>query len=75
VSYCSRVHYLKVSTEGAVRVDLAGEPAGNVTAKEAGFAQRRLIAKKAAAGKPTSKAFSNAELLAKGSIRRYWGSP
>jgi hypothetical protein len=53
-SYCNSVHYFKVSTKGAVRVDLAGEPAGNVTAKEAEFVQRRLIAKKAAAGKPTS---------------------
>jgi hypothetical protein len=30
-SYCNSLHYLKVSTECAVRVDLAGEPAGNVT--------------------------------------------
>ena len=34
-SYCNNVHYLKASTEGAVRIDLAGEPAGTVTATEA----------------------------------------
>jgi sRNA-binding protein len=54
------VHYLKASTEGAIRVDLAVTPAGSVTVKEAEFAQRRLIAKRAAAGKPTSEAFRNA---------------
>jgi ProQ/FINO family len=65
-SYCNSMHYLKASTEGGLRVDLAGEPAGNVTAKEAEFAQRRLIAKKAAAGKPTSTVFSNAPSLSNG---------
>jgi sRNA-binding protein len=27
-SYCNSVHYLRASTEGAVRIDLAGDPAG-----------------------------------------------
>jgi ProP effector len=31
-SYCNSVHYLRASTEGAVRIDLTGEPAGTVTA-------------------------------------------
>jgi len=44
-SYCNSVHYLKVSTEGTVRIDIAGEPAGDVTAKEAESARQRLAAK------------------------------
>ena len=59
-SYCNSVHYLRASTEGAIRVDLAGAPAGSVSAKEAEFAHRRLIAKRAAAGQPASEAFTNA---------------
>ena len=31
-SYCNSVHYLRASTEGAVRIGLTGEPAGTVTA-------------------------------------------
>jgi sRNA-binding protein len=33
---------LEASTKGATRIDLAGNPAGNVTAKEAEAAKRRL---------------------------------
>jgi sRNA-binding protein len=58
--YCTSAHYLKASTVGAIRVDLGGLPAGSVTAKEAEFAHRRLIAKRTAAGKPASEAFRNA---------------
>jgi len=45
-SYCNSVHYLKASTQGTVRIDIAGEPAGDVTAQEAESAQQRLAAKK-----------------------------
>jgi ProP effector len=65
-SYCNSVQYLRASAVGAIRVDLAGAPAGSVTAKEAEFAHRRLIAKRAAAGKPTSEAFSNAASTSRG---------
>lgn len=34
-SYCHSVQYLQASVEGAARLNLAGEPAGTVTAKEA----------------------------------------
>lgn len=49
--YCNSEGYLQASTEGAVRIDLAGAAAGEVTAKEAASALRRLakVAKKAAA--------------------------
>jgi sRNA-binding protein len=49
--YCNSEGYLRSSIEGAVRIDLAGTAAGEVTAKEAASALRRLakIAKKAAA--------------------------
>jgi sRNA-binding protein len=45
-SYCNSAHYLKASTQGTVRIDIAGEPAGDVTAQEAESAQQRLAAKK-----------------------------
>jgi ProP effector len=41
-SYCNSVHYLGASTEGAMRIDLTGEPAGTVTATEARHATERL---------------------------------
>jgi ProP effector len=44
-SYCNSVHYLRASTEGAVRIDLAGEPAGAVTATQARHATEGLAAK------------------------------
>jgi ProP effector len=44
-SYCNSVHYLRASTEGAVRIDLAGEPAGTVTATQARHATEGLAAK------------------------------
>jgi len=44
-SYCHSVQYLHASVEGAARLDLAGDPVGAVTAKEAESAQRRLVAK------------------------------
>jgi ProP effector len=40
--YCNSKSYLEVSTEDATRIDLAGNPAGNVTAKEAEAAKRRI---------------------------------
>jgi sRNA-binding protein len=43
-SYCTSVHYLKASTEGALRIGLAGEPVGAVTAAEAQYATDRLLA-------------------------------
>jgi ProP effector len=43
-TYCNSEYYLKASTEGAVRIDLAGEPAGTVTATEARHATEGLAA-------------------------------
>jgi ProP effector len=42
-SYCNRVQYLKATMEGAVRIDLAGKPAGTVTAVEAEHAKQKLV--------------------------------
>jgi ProP effector len=53
--YCHSVHYLRASTEGAVRIDLAGEPAGTVTAAEARYATERLLALPKVAAAPASK--------------------
>ena len=41
-TYCSSANYLAACTEGAVRVDLAGEPAGSVTGAEAEHAVQAL---------------------------------
>jgi sRNA-binding protein len=41
-SYCNSLHYLRASTEGAVRIDLAGSPSGTVTATEARHAMEAL---------------------------------
>jgi ProP effector len=54
-AYCNRVHYLKASTEGAMRIDLAGEPAGTVTATEALHAREALAALAKASARGTSK--------------------
>jgi sRNA-binding protein len=43
-SYCHTVPYLTASTEGAVRIDLAGGSAGAVTATEAQHAMEELAA-------------------------------
>jgi len=40
--YTSRLMYLQSLVEGAVRIDLDGSPAGEVTAKEAEFAAARF---------------------------------
>jgi ProP effector len=53
-AYCNSVHYLKASTEGAARIDLAGEAAGTVTATEAYHARERLAALPKARPKGTS---------------------
>ena len=54
-SYCNSVHYLRASTEGTVRIDLAGEPAGTVTATQARHATERLAALAKIAAKRASK--------------------
>jgi ProP effector len=54
-SYCNGVHYLKGSKEGAARFDLAGEPAGAVTAAEAESARKRLTTRAEAAAKPAGE--------------------
>jgi ProQ/FINO family len=41
-SYCSGVHYLRATTEGAIRIDLAGIASGTVTATEARHAAEAL---------------------------------
>jgi ProP effector len=48
-AYCNSAQYLKASFEGAVRIDLAGEPAGAVTPTEAHHA-REALAKSSAKG-------------------------
>jgi ProP effector len=48
-SYCNSVHYLRASADGAVRIDLAGAPAGTVIATEALHAKEAL----ATLAKPT----------------------
>jgi ProP effector len=40
--YCLNFHYLAACSEGAVRIDLDGEPCGSVTAEEAACAKERL---------------------------------
>jgi ProP effector len=57
-SYCNSVHYLRASTEGAVRIDLAGEPAGTVTATQARHATEGLAALAKIAAKRASKVAS-----------------
>jgi ProP effector len=57
-SHCNGVHYLRASTEGAVRIDLTGEPAGTVTATEARHATEGLVALAKAAAKRASKVAS-----------------
>jgi len=57
-SYCNSVHYLRVSTEGAMRIDLTGEPAGAVTATEARHATERLAVLAKVAAKRAGKVAS-----------------
>jgi sRNA-binding protein len=57
-SYCNSVHYLRASTEGAVRIDLTGEPAGTVTANEARHATERLAVLAKVAAKRAGKVAS-----------------
>jgi ProP effector len=56
--YCKSATYLKATTEGAVRINLAGEPAGNVSATEAQHAMERLAVFAKTAAKRASKASS-----------------
>jgi ProP effector len=65
-SYCNSVHYLRASTEGAVRRDLAGEPAGTVTAAEARYATEGLAALAKLAAKRASKVASASRETHKG---------
>jgi ProP effector len=57
-SYCNSMHYLRVSTEGAVRIDLTGEPAGTVTTTEARHATERQASLVKVAATRASKAAS-----------------
>jgi ProP effector len=50
--YCGSIGYLTACTEGADRIDLAGEVAGHVTADEARFATERLAQRKPRQPKP-----------------------
>jgi sRNA-binding protein len=54
-SYCNSVHYLRATTEGAIRIDLAGIASGAVTATEARHAVEAL----ATVCKTTAKRASN----------------
>jgi ProP effector len=55
-TYCNSVQYLEASVEGAVRIDLTGEPAGAVTVIEAQHARETLAAlAKQARGKGGTK--------------------
>jgi sRNA-binding protein len=55
-SYCNGVNYLTASREGAVRVDLAGEPAGTVTGAEAEHAMEAIAVLAKVAAKRASEA-------------------
>jgi ProP effector len=57
-SYCNSVDYLMATAQGAVRIDLVGQPAGIVTEAEAKHAKEALALTKAA-GKRGSKAAGN----------------
>jgi len=57
-SYCSSVHYLTTSMEGAMRINLTGEPAGTVTATEARYATERLAVLAKVTAKRASKVAS-----------------
>jgi sRNA-binding protein len=57
-SYCNSVHYLRASTEGAMRIDLTGEPAGTVTATEGRHATERLAVLAKVAAKRAGKVAS-----------------
>ncbi|QND55664.1 ProQ/FINO family protein [Mesorhizobium huakuii] len=50
--YTRRQNYGKRQIEGAVRVDLAGQPAGTVTAAQAAHAAKALVRRAAKAGEP-----------------------
>jgi sRNA-binding protein len=54
--YCNGASYLAATTEGAVRVDLAGEPAGIVTGAEAAHAMEALAVLAKIAAKRAGKA-------------------
>jgi ProP effector len=58
-AYCNGVQYLEASVEGAVRIDLAGEPTGAVTATEARHAREALAAIADANAKRTRKIASS----------------
>jgi sRNA-binding protein len=57
-SYCNSVPYLRTSTEGAMRIDLTGEPVGTVTATEARHATDRLAVLAKVAAKRAGKVAS-----------------
>jgi ProP effector len=56
--YCNSVPYLRTSTEGAMRIDLTGEPVGTVTATEARHATERLAVLAKVAAKRAGKVAS-----------------
>jgi ProP effector len=58
-AYCNSAQYLKASAEGAVRIDLAEDPAGAVTASEARHAMEALPAIAKAKAKGTRKIASS----------------
>jgi ProP effector len=57
-SYCSSANYLTACTEGAVRVDLAGESAGSVTGVEAEHAVQAIALLSKISAKRARKAAS-----------------
>jgi sRNA-binding protein len=62
-SYCHSAAYLRASTEGAIRVDLAGVPAGTVTPTEAHHAKEALAALAKTGTKSTGKIVSARSVL------------
>jgi len=54
-AYCNSAHYLEACTERTVRINLAGEPTGPVTATEAHHAREGLAALAKVAAKQASK--------------------
>ncbi len=67
--YCRSPSYLKAMMEGAVRLDLTGQPAGTVTAREANAAKNQLAALAKRASKALNEAGKNKSAPAAGTKR------
>jgi ProP effector len=73
-SYCNSVNYLAVLKQGTVRVDLAGQPTGNVTEAQAKHAAEVLKALAKTAPKQGGKAASDPRVTQAPATTK-WRSP